>query len=416
MAATSPACTLCEFAGALAAAALLAARLAVAAWLQAAVSASAEPAAVAGDKVAAAAAAGSGGGARSLSLAVALARAAGRSRAVLAAAAAQPDADEPPAGADSFFARLWPARASAGACAAACALAALAVLGARLALLRCGHHHAWVMRRPGYLSTVCAPGRLGNRLFHTLAVSLLAERYDLATEYEDEALFARLGLPLAAGSRYMVDGPAALLDEERWAALMAAPPAPGAPLRLRLQIPPLAYFQTPAFARAARALLQAPRTQRALLAANPWRDRVRANDDVFVHVRLGDLDHTAPHFTRPPSHFVAAVANATAADAGGAAARGRVYVASDEPDRREVAAVADAFGGEVLRLDVVATWQFGATCKHLVLSDSTFSWAVAAMHAAQPGSSVRILPRFGPRWMAGDVFETFEDWQVIRGD
>ena len=130
-----------------------------------------------------------------------------------------------------------------------------------------------------------------------------------------------------------------------------------------------------------------------------------------MHVRLGDLDLTAPHLTRPPAHFIAAVANVTA----GAARAGRVYVASDEPGRPEVRAVADAFGGEVLLgLDSVATWQFGATCKHLVLSDSTFSWAVAGMHARQPGSQVRILPRFGPQWM-GSIFD-FDDWRVDRGD
>jgi len=36
------------------------------------------------------------------------------------------------------------------------------------------------------------------------------------------------------------------------------------------------------------------------------------------------------------------------------------------------------------------------------------------MHARQPGSQVRILPRYGPKWM-GDVFD-FEDWRVDRGD
>jgi hypothetical protein len=226
---------------------------------------------------------------------------------------------------------------------------------------------------------MCAPGRLGNRLFHTLAVSMLAAKYDLATEYQYGDLFARLGLALADGSRRMVAGPAVELDDARWESLMAAPLEPGAPLNARLQIGALTYFQTPSFARAARALLQAPRTQRALLAANPWRDRARANDDVFVHVRLGDLDALAPHLTRQPAHFIAAVANVTA---GAAGIPGRVFVASDEPGRPEVRAVADAFGGEVvLGLDSVATWQFGATCKHLVLSDSTFSWAVATASA-----------------------------------
>ena len=414
MAAGAPDCVACMYAGVLALAALLAARLVAGAWVLAVEHDNV------GDELC------SGGGARKpvssapgdgvprgdrvLTIVPAVASwmrsaeaSAARGFSMFASAASLPDAREPPPP------PLWPPwapRAAQVACAAAFASAvALYVLHA--ALLRCGHHHAWLVRRPGHLSTVCAPGRLGNRLFHTLAVSMLAHRYDLATEYEEHAEFARLGLPLAAGARRMADGPAVVLDEARWEALMAAPP--GAVLHERLDIGALVYFQTPAFARHARALLQAPAVQRALLAANPGRARAHANDDVFVHVRLGDLDAAAfSHFTRPHADFIAAVANISA--------RGRVFVASDEPDRAEVQAVAGAFGGEVLALDRIAAWQFGMLCKHLVLSDSTFSWAVAAMHVRQPGSTVRILPRLGEAWLAGDIFGGFDDWLVLRGE
>ena len=108
-----------------------------------------------------------------------------------------------------------------------------------------------------------------------------------------------------------------------------------------------------------------------------------------------------------------------------AARAGRVYVASDEPGRPEVRAVADAFGGEVLLgLDSVATWQFGATCKHLVLSDSTFSWAVAGMHArpkegsrtpaAPAPRAVRVLARASSG--GGAVHDKREEGCVGEGE
>ena len=44
-------------------------------------------------------------------------------------------------------------------------LGLLSVGTLRAFFLRCGFE-TWMMQRPGYLSTICAPGRLGNRLFH----------------------------------------------------------------------------------------------------------------------------------------------------------------------------------------------------------------------------------------------------------
>ena len=51
------------------------------------------------------------------------------------------------------------------------------------------------------LSTKCAPGRLANRIFQNAAVSFVAERLDLATEYGYDAECRRLGLPFYSGSR-----------------------------------------------------------------------------------------------------------------------------------------------------------------------------------------------------------------------
>ena len=281
----------------------------------------------------------------------------------------------------------------------------IALTGCRAFFSRCEF-----MQRPGYLSTVCTPGRLGNRLFHNLAASALAEKYDLATEYDEDEAFTQLGLPLAFGSRRMVAGPAILVDDARFEELIAAPSS--SVLDARFQLSTSSFFQYHAFACRSRAWLRSPFVRNALLAANPWRERANANDDVFVHLRLGDIDKTHPHSSRAYTDYISAIVNVTATDGG--RKKGRIVVASDEPNRFEVRAIVDHFSGEILDLDRISTWQFGMLCKHLVLSESTFSWAVAAMHFQQPDSNIRILKRRHiDGWMGSTIFD-FDDWIVLK--
>ena len=282
----------------------------------------------------------------------------------------------------------------------------LALLCLRAIFLRCGIGSlAWLMRKPGHLSTVCAPGRLGNRLLQNIAVSMLAEKYDLATEYDENDAFVDLGLLFYGGSQKMVDGPAMILDDSLWEVLMARPVSGF--LGVRLQLGGEVYFQNPAFAERARDFLQSPETQQSLLATNPWSSRVLANSDVFVHVRLGDLDNLFPNSSRSFTEYIDAIINVSGSDE----KLGRVYVASDEPSRKEVQAIAEHFHGEVVDLERIDTWKLGMVCKHLVLSESTFSWAVAAMHFKQTGSNVRFLKRRRDGWM-GSIFD-LSGWLVL---
>ena len=247
---------------------------------------------------------------------------------------------------------------------------------------------AWVrIAHDGELHPLLASGRFGNKLFQHLAVSLLAEKFDLRASYAIEAECAQLGIPLWRAGRGLMSGPEVGLTDELLRALLTAPA--GARLEGRLVVE--GFYQSPWFAAHLRdSVFRGPLAE-PLARANPWRLREGACNDTFVHVRLGDM---ARKGARGAEAYIAAIGEPA----------GRVFVASDSPGHDTVAAILTRFEGTLVELSPVRTIQFGAACGFLVLSDGTFSWAVGAL--AGRGARVRVVAR-DLNW-GGDI--RFEDW------
>ena len=247
---------------------------------------------------------------------------------------------------------------------------------------------AWVrLAHDGELHPLLASGRLGNTLFQHLAVSLLAEKYDLRASYAIEAECAQLGIPLWREGRGLMTGPEVGLTDELLRALLTAP----AGARLEGTLVVEGFYQFPWFAAHLRDSVFRGPLEELISRANPWRLREGACNDTFVHVRLGDM---ARKGARGAEAYIAAVGEPV----------GRVFVASDSPGHDTVAAILARFGGTLVELSPVRTIQFGAACGFLVLSDGTFSWAVGVL--AGRGARVRVVAR-DLNW-GGDII--FEDW------
>lgn len=253
------------------------------------------------------------------------------------------------------------------------------------------------------LHTLLASGRLGNRIFQNIAVSALARKFNLVAAYSMESECRELGLSFwHGGSRRMLLGAAVPLTDGLLQELLEKPDADALLLPGRLWLTPTAsYFQFPWFARYVRDAVLRGEQHAALRSANPWRARFGANNDTFVHVRLGDtLRLLGPHSMRSAVDFVRAI--------GARGPHGRVFVASDSPAHGTVRELISLIpGAALIDLSVVQTIQFGATCAHFVLSDGTFSWLIGAL--ASPHATVRIVPH-KEQWH-GDI--AFDDWAIF---
>jgi hypothetical protein len=242
-----------------------------------------------------------------------------------------------------------------------------------------------------HINCIVCEGRLGNKVFQQIAVSLLAEKYDLLASYTREKEFAELGVPLWRGSKPLqgryVKLTNGLLEE------LLTTKGKELPIRLWLDSSD-SYFQFPWFSNYLRVLFRG-KFERSLRLANPWRDRFNANNDTFVHIRLGDMAEVG---TRPAIDFIKAVG----------IPRGHVFVSSESNNHVLVRHIVSHFSATLLDLNAVQTIQFGSTCAQLVLSDGTFSWTIGSM--ASLNARIVIVPRKNVEW-SGNIIHS--DWEIF---
>jgi hypothetical protein len=252
-------------------------------------------------------------------------------------------------------------------------------------------------------------GRLGNKLFQNLAVSLLALKYNVRACFSYEAECSQLGLRLASGTRPSNEGAnAVLVDESNLEALLFSHSSLGDQRLVLSFTGPKIYYQVPWFAQMLHDKTL-PGMSEGLLHANPWHDRIGNNHDTFVHVRLGDREAGN---RRRAEDYTAAITAKLPRSPGN-----EVFIASDSPRHPTVLALALQFNATILeKLGPVETMQFGSTARHIVLSDGTFSWWIGVL--ADVMSQALGAPAPSIIWLRdeddwhGDIF-VFPEWQCF---
>ena len=97
--------------------------------------------------------------------------------------------------------------------------------------------------------------------------------------------------------------------------------------------------------------------------ANPYKDRYNNNDDLIVHVRLGDIIEFGYNL---PYHYYENTISSLNFNKG--------YIISDSPDNDFVKRLIERFNLVIYNSDEIDTLQFASTCRKIVLSQGTYSW------------------------------------------
>ena len=235
-------------------------------------------------------------------------------------------------------------------------------------------------------------GRFCNQIIRNMATSLIAEQIDLYVEYCNHDRIARLGIPLFVGNR-VYSHKVSLTDDNYMEVFNTAP---------FVNLHPEHFFQTREISQMIYDRLRSESVRTSVMMSNPFRSRYGANQDCFVHVRLGDIADT--EFNLGLAYYLKAIREV-------GMFTGRLYVASDSPDHEIVQAILDAYPGrsERVLLDEVATIQFGSTCRHVVLSHGSFSAVIGWLSFF----SDVWYPAYEERMWHGDMFSVDARWRCV---
>lgn len=209
-------------------------------------------------------------------------------------------------------------------------------------------------------STVRTSGRFCNHLIRNIFVSILAEKSNLVVDYSYHKQIEDLGINLFVGRMFYPVY--VILNDQNFMNYVKT----NTQLRVQYTLGENTYFQTK---EGSNFLFNHFQTvlKSGIIDKNKFKDRYENNNDVFIHVRLGDVADKNPGF-----EYYNKVLSAIQFDKG--------YLSSDSPDHPICQQIIQTFPNiTIIKFNEVETMMFGSTCKHVVLSHGSFSACIGYM-------------------------------------
>jgi hypothetical protein len=196
-------------------------------------------------------------------------------------------------------------------------------------------------------------GRLGNQIIRNLAVSLLAEKHNIFVNYSNKDLISKIGIELFSGDNLYIS--IQELTDDNYFAIYNCDE-----LKSNLE-PNKDYFQTKEITNFLYNYLHTDKIRSNIIGKNPFKDRYNKNNDLFVHIRLTDVAHLNPGIT----YYINAIKNISFDD---------LYISTDDKNNSMIYEIIQLYpSAKIIESDEINTFQFGSTCKHILLSHGSFS-------------------------------------------
>ena len=228
-------------------------------------------------------------------------------------------------------------------------------------------------------------GRLANRFFQNMAVHFVAKKYDILATYLSEAPFRELGIELYKDGKVQTYEKHIPMDESTFMDLIQFEKKECTVVYV------FDYYQTKEFS----LFLKQNMDWERILQHNLFKKRYNSNNDVFVHVRLGDIVKWNPGF----QYYDSVISSLTFRSG---------FITSDTPSHPIVQSLIQKYNLLLFNKNEVDTLMFGSTCKHIILSNGTFSWLLGFLGRY----STVYFPKTKHVWH-GDIF-VFPEWKEIE--
>ena len=202
-------------------------------------------------------------------------------------------------------------------------------------------------------STTGNNGRLGNQIIRNLALSLLAEKHNLKVDYYNKNLISKLGIELFSGSN-SYNNTQYLTDDNYFTIYNSDE------LNHNLN-PNDNYFQTKAIISVLYNYLHKDNIKQNIIGNNNFKERYSNNNDLFIHIRLGDVARFNPGI----KYYINAIQNINFEN---------LYISTDDKNNNMIIELLRLYpSSKLTEFDEIKTFQFASTCKHIILSHGSFS-------------------------------------------
>jgi hypothetical protein len=202
-------------------------------------------------------------------------------------------------------------------------------------------------------STTSKNGRLGNQIIRNLSVSILAKKHNLKVDYCNKELIEKLGIELFSGTN-SYSTTKALTDDNYFIVYDSNN------VNYNLN-PNNNYFQTKKITNLLYNYLQTPNIKSNIINNNEFKERYENNNDLFVHIRLTDVEKFNPGIM----YYIKAIKNINFDN---------LYISTDDENHNIIFKLKELYPSlQLIILDEITTFKFASTFKHIILSHGSFS-------------------------------------------
>lgn len=195
-------------------------------------------------------------------------------------------------------------------------------------------------------------GRLGNQIIRNLAVSLIAEKHNIYVNYFNSNLITELGIILISGNNKYND--IIELNENNYFDIYNSN-------NLNYNLDPNNnFFQTKEISNKIYNYLHSIKSN--IIEKNIFKERYNNNNDLFIHIRLGDIAHFNPGI----DYYLNVIKKINNYNF--------IYISTDDQNHDIIKKIIEKYPNSYLsNMDEIRTFQFGSTCKNIILSHGSFS-------------------------------------------
>jgi hypothetical protein len=214
-------------------------------------------------------------------------------------------------------------------------------------------------------TTTDTNGRLGNQIIRNLAVSFIAKKHNLNVNYSSHHLISnQLGIDLF-NSGTQIYSIMKELNELNYFDIYNADN-----ITYNLN-PNNSFFQTKEIFNMIYNYLNYDIIKSNIIQKNKFKERYNNNNDLFIHIRLGDVTQFSPgiDYYLKSIKYVKEFKNFD-----------NIYISSDSPTHDIIKKIIQEYPYAILiNTNEIETIQFGSTCKNIILSHGSFSAIIGSL-------------------------------------
>jgi len=223
-------------------------------------------------------------------------------------------------------------------------------------------------------------GRFCNQLIRSIAFSIVAEKHNLFVKYYNHHMITALGINLFCGKKKYRK--TIKLKNNNYFDILALDN-----IKYNLN-PNYDYFQCQEIVDKVFEFIRSNPVKEKIININPFRERYGMNNDVFIHIRLGDV----PQYNPGLAYYLHCLSLIQFDN---------LYIATDSVNSDIISEIREKYPQmKLICDDEIRTIQFGSTCKYIILSHGTFSAIIGYFSFF---SDVYFLNK-NPGWCTIDTF------------